>query len=139
MPSAEKHITFTEIHEIDVQIGIDHQIHRATMSQASHSEKDITWERRQKWAYQVVRGLSQLHAKGFVVGGLTSYAVPVIVDSTDSILFPFFKKKLATSGIRSNYYPPELLHCRSLPANMDEADRPDMTSKVDIFHLGLIL
>ena len=45
--------------------------------------QDITWERRQKWAYQIVDGISQLHDKGFVVGDLTTYSVPVIVDSTD--------------------------------------------------------
>ena len=100
---------------------------------------DITWERRQKWAYQIVRGLSQLHAKGFVVGGLTARSVPVVIESTDSILFPFFKKKVVTGRKVGNYYPPELLYCWSLPATMDLIDCPLMTSKVDIFHLGFLL
>ena len=101
--------------------------------------QDITWERRQKWAYQIVDGISQLHEKGFAVGGLTSYSVPVIVDSTDSILFPNFRRKLVPGLTIGNYYPPELLHCRSLPATTNEAGCPDTTSKMDIFHLGSLL
>ena len=72
--------------------------------------QDITWERRQKWAYQIVDGISQLHEKGFAVGGLISYSVPVIVDTTDSILFPKFRRKLVPGLTFGNYYHPESLH-----------------------------
>ena len=83
--------------------------------------QDITWERRQKWAYQIVDGISQLHEKGFAVGGLTSYSVPVVVDSTDSIRSSNFKRKLMPGLTLGNYYPPELLHCQSLPTTTNEA------------------
>ena len=38
----------------------------------------ISWERRERWAVQVVQGISQIHAHSFVVGGLTTYTWPLI-------------------------------------------------------------
>ena len=101
--------------------------------------QDITWKRRQKWAYQIVDGIRQLHAKGFAVGGLTSCSVPVIVDSTDSILFPYFNRKIVPGLAFGNYYSPESHHCRSLAVTTNKADCPVTTSKMDIFHLGSLL
>ena len=61
------------------------------------------------------------------------------MDSTDSILFPNFRRKLVPGLTIGNYYPPELLHCQSLPATTNEAVCPDTTSKMDIFHFGSLL
>ena len=46
----------------------------------------VSWERREQWAAQLVRGISQIHAHSFVVGGLHLWSVPVI-DDTDSVQF----------------------------------------------------
>ena len=61
------------------------------------------------------------------------------MDSTDSILFPYFNRKLVPGLAIGNYYPPELHHCRSLAVTTNEADCPATTSKMDVFHLGSLL
>jgi hypothetical protein len=98
----------------------------------------VSWQRREKWANQIVRGVSQIHAHSFVVGGLHTWTVPVI-DNTDSVQFWSFKERFVTGRIIGAYYPPEFLHVRDIPPTVDEADSPYLTSKTDIFHLGLIL
>lgn len=44
----------------------------------------ISWERREQWAIQLVRGIGRLHTHSFVVGGLHIWNVPVI-DHTDLV------------------------------------------------------
>ncbi|KAI4195136.1 MAG: hypothetical protein LQ346_003516 [Caloplaca aetnensis] len=97
------------------------------------------WERREKWAFQLVRGLSQIHRKGFVVGGMTIWAIPVVIDNTDSVQFWYFKKHVVAGRLVGAYYPPELRYVRDMPQTADGADCPPATSKMDIFHLGLLL
>ena len=82
---------------------------------------------------------SDSQERGFVVGGLTIYSIPVIIDMTDSVHFWSFKKKLVTGRIVGAYYPPELCHVRDMSPTTIEADIPYVTPKTDIFHLGLLL
>ena len=102
-------------------------------------QPSIPWERREKWAMQLIQGVSQIHRNGFVVGGLNVYSIPVIIDCTDSMNFWSFKKKFVTGRRVGAYYPPEHHYVRDMPIRMDEAQSPCVTSKTDIFHLGLIL
>ncbi|KAL8928215.1 MAG: hypothetical protein Q9208_001925 [Pyrenodesmia sp. 3 TL-2023] len=99
----------------------------------------IPWERREKWAFQVVRGLSQIHRKGFIVGGLTIWAIPVVIGNTDSVQFWYFKKHVVAGRTVGAYYPPEFRYVRDMSQTADAADCPPATSKMDIFHLGLLL
>ena len=46
----------------------------------------VSWERREKWAAQLVRGVDQVHVHGFVVGGLHIWDIPVI-DNSDAVQF----------------------------------------------------
>lgn len=56
-------------------------------------DPSIPWERREKWALQLIHGVSRMHEQGFVVGGLTFNAITLILDSTDSVLFWVFRKE----------------------------------------------
>ena len=99
----------------------------------------VPWERRAKWAVQLVTGIIRLHAKGFVVGGLTLWCIPVIIDSTVSVRFWSFKKKFVPGRIVGAYYPPEFRYVRNMSPTKKDTETPNVTSKTDIFHLGLLL
>lgn len=100
----------------------------------------IPWERRERWAKQIVEGVSQLHSKGFVVGTLSGGRSPVLVDDSDSIQFWYLESRFhVRRRSRSCYYPPEFRYVQSLSWTMNEEDCPEITSKTDIFHLGRLL
>ena len=98
----------------------------------------IQWERRERWAVQLIKAIGQIHAQGFVVGGLTAQTVPLI-DDTDSIRLWTFKERFVTGRKIGAYYPPEFRHVRNMSWTISEANCPRVTSKTDIFHLGLLL
>jgi serine/threonine protein kinase len=101
--------------------------------------QSIPWEHRERWARQLVEGVSQLHSKGFVVGTLVSSLSPVLIDDSNTIKFWYFKSKFNVGVRVEGYYPPEYLHFRNLSRTISEDQCPKVTSKTDIFHLGLIL
>ncbi|KAL8993481.1 MAG: hypothetical protein Q9169_006313 [Polycauliona sp. 2 TL-2023] len=98
----------------------------------------IAWERREKWAFQLIQGLSQMHRQGFVVGGLTTWAAPLIVEHTDSVQFWYLKQHVVAGQKFGAYYPSEFRYVRDMSPTADTADSPLVTSKMDIFHLGLM-
>ena len=102
------------------------------------ADPSVPWERREQWAAQLVRGISRLHAHSFVVGGLSTGNIPLI-DDMASVQFWSFKESFVTGRKIGAYYPPEFLYVRDMPQTVEEADRPKLTSKTDIFHLGLML
>ena len=59
----------------------------------------ITWDRREKWARQLVEGVFQVHNKDFVIGDLLSFWDPVIIDETDCVHFWHFTQKFVV-GVR---------------------------------------
>lgn len=99
----------------------------------------IPWERREKWARQVVEGVCQIHCKTFVVGTLSRGRTPIIVDSYDRVQFWSFEKQFVLGSGRDRYYPPEYAHFKNLSPSTSEAECPSMTQKADIFFLGMVL
>ncbi|KAI4156444.1 MAG: hypothetical protein L6R39_001115 [Caloplaca ligustica] len=110
---------------------------QSTMKEAPR-DASVSWGRREKWARQLIEGVSQVHSQGFVAGALDNFLAPTI-DISDNVNFRFFKKKFRTGRQSGCYYPPEFHHYRSLSSTLQEAECPDITSKTDIFHLGLRL
>lgn len=106
-----------------------------------HSAEDLSirWNRREKWAIQLIQGLSRIHEQGFTVGGLCSWKISLILNNTDSVLFWDFAERIIPGRTIGAYYPPELCYLRDMPPGTNEADRVHVTSKMDIFHLGLLL
>lgn len=101
-------------------------------------DRSITWKRREKWAKQLVESVSQIHSKGFVVGSLCTQP-PVIIDGSDCVQFWYFKQKFRMGRAGGANYPPEFGHFRNVSSITSEAKGPNVTSKTDIFQLGLIL
>ncbi|KAK0516928.1 hypothetical protein JMJ35_000083 [Cladonia borealis] len=102
------------------------------------ADPSVPWERRERWAAQLVQGISRLHAHSFLVGGLCTCNIPLI-DDTASVQFWSFRERFLTGRKTGAYYPPECLYIRDMPPTIEEADSPKLTSKTDIFHLGLML
>ena len=102
-------------------------------------DSSISLERREKWAFQLIQSVSHMHEQGFVLGGITIFSIPLILDSTDSIFFWIFRERIVPGRRVGAYYPPELLSLRDVSPTVDEADRLLVTSKMDIFHVGLLL
>ena len=109
---------------------------RGMLQAAANSS--ISWERREQWAAQLVRGMSRLHAHSFLVGGLYTCNIPFI-DDTASVQFWSFKERFEAVRKVGAYYPLEFLYVRDMPPTVEEIDSPNPTSKTDGFHLGLML
>lgn len=100
--------------------------------------RSITWKRREKWAKQLVEGVSRIHSRGFVVGTLCTQS-PILIDGSDCVQLWYFKQKFRMGRAGGCYYPPECRHFRHVSPTTNEAKSPNVTSKADIFHLGLVL
>ena len=99
----------------------------------------ISWERREKWARNLIEMVSLVHSKGFVVGTLSSLWRRFLVDDLDFLHFWTFKKRFFMGNVLGCYYPPEYLHFQNIPPSTYEAECPKITPKTDIYHLGLFL
>jgi hypothetical protein len=101
--------------------------------------RSIPWKRREKWARQLVEGISKVHFKGLIVGILSYLRLPVFVDSQDYIQFWRVQNKFSTGFVIRCYYPPEFRRFQNVSKFTPEAECPQVTSKTDIFQLGMVL
>ena len=99
----------------------------------------IAFVRREKWAAQLFQGVAQIHEQGLVVGGLTIFTTPLVLEHTDTALFRMFRNRIIPGRTVGSYYPPEFRHLRHISPQLDEKDWPCATSKTDVFHLGQLL
>lgn len=99
----------------------------------------IPWERREKWAKQLIEGISQINSQGFVVGTLFSGRSPLLVDDADSLLFWHFRSSFHAGSIGTSYPPEFCLDTAHSHRIMKEDKCLKLTSKTDIFHLGALL
>lgn len=102
------------------------------------ADPSLSWERRERWAVQPIRGISLIHSQCLVCGGLTVRQRPVI-DDTDSVRFWNFKEKFIPGRTVGAYYPPEFHYVRKMSPLVKDADLPCVSTKTDIFHLGMLL
>ena len=102
-------------------------------------DPSVSWSRRQKWARQLIESIAYLHFQGLVAGVICAYRMPVILDNSDDVHFWYFRNIFAVGREQGGYYPPEYQHLRTASPTMTEAQCPKLTTKTDIFHLGLIL
>lgn len=101
--------------------------------------RPLPWTRRERWARQLLECVSEAHSKGFVIGTLMRYGAPVVIDRTDSILMWHFKSKFPVGNQPNLYYPPEFKHYRYASQATSEADSSDISTKTDLYQLGLLL
>ncbi len=112
---------------------------RKNLSQALE-DLSVPWAQRERWAKQLVEGVSQLHDRGFVVGTLLADRSTVIIEESNSIQFWYLKSRFhAGNSHISGYYPPEFRHLSKLSRTTNENQCPNISSKTDIYHLGLAL
>ena len=100
----------------------------------------IPWDRRAKWARQLVQAVSEAHSKGLVIGTLWYTRTSILVDDLDCIQLWRFAQRFyfGYSGCR-HLYPPEFVHLRPISRLASWVECPYITPKTDIFHLGEIL
>ena len=100
--------------------------------------KRISWERREKWAREIIEGVSQVHSKSFVIGSWLAKTASscLAIDSTDSVFLQRFHYNITDdcAGSGEGYLPPEY-RCLPFYPGMTLAATP----KTDIFHLGIVL
>ena len=96
----------------------------------------LPWARRERWARQLLECVCEAHSKGFVIGHIRSAGV---IKGTDSILLWHFSSKFSMGYNFDFYYPPEFQHYKYASKGVSEADAGDITTKTDLYHLGLLL
>jgi hypothetical protein len=102
---------------------------------AENSGKPVALERREKWCRQIVQGVAEVHAKGFVIGllgGALKYRVGINGDD-NAVLYEFFERIFLYDKATIALLPPE--YDRSTLAKGSIAALP----QTDIYQLGLVL
>ena len=89
----------------------------------------LSWERREKWAKQIVKGLSEIHEAGFVQGDFT--LSNIVVDQNDNAKIIDINRR----GCPVGWEPPEISKL------IENGQRISMYIgvKSDIFQLGMVL
>lgn len=93
------------------------------------STNSLPWHRRERWAYQIVRGLSEIHEASFVQGDFT--LSNIVIDSEDDAKIIDINRR----GCPIGWEPPELL--RAIRSGQRISMRIGVKS--DIFQLGMVL
>ena len=90
---------------------------------------DLEWHRREKWAKQIVEGLSDIHEAGFVQGDFT--LSNIVIDANDDAVIIDINRR----GCPVGWEPPEL------GMLIDSGQRIGMCIgvKTDLYQLGMVL
>lgn len=89
----------------------------------------LPWHRRERWAYQIVQGLSEIHEGGFTQGDFT--LSNIVIDSDDNAKVIDINRR----GCPIGWEPPELLQLVRSGRSVSMFIGP----KSDIFQLGMVL
>ncbi|KAK5163919.1 uncharacterized protein LTR77_010314 [Saxophila tyrrhenica] len=94
-----------------------------------HNTSQLPWHRREKWAKQIVQGLSDIHEAGFVQGDFT--LSNIVLDAADNAVIIDINRR----GCPVGWEPPELGRL------IDSGQRIGMCIgvKTDIYQLGMVL
>ena len=103
------------------------------------SNPDISWTQREQWARQLLIAVQEVHSKGWVVGTLIRNPMPIVVRRTNTVQLWSFKRTFQMGYTGGSYYPPEHRHLRWASKAISDTDSTEVSSKTDIFHLGLLL
>ena len=103
------------------------------------SNPDISWTQREQWARQLLIAVQAIHSKGWVVGTLIRNPMPIVVRRTNTVQLWSFKRTFQMGYTGGSYYPPEHCHLRWASRAISDADSTVISSKADVFHLGLLL
>lgn len=101
--------------------------------------RQVSWDRREKWARQMIEAVANAHARGLVFGTLYYRRMACLVDNSDRLWFWRFEKKFKLGYTLGCHYPPEFSYFREMSQGITEAECPNITPKTDIYHLGMAL
>jgi serine/threonine protein kinase len=89
----------------------------------------MAWARRERWEVQIVEGLADIHACGFIHGGLT--LSDIVVDGSDNAIIIDINR----SGCPVGWEPREIIPmlCNNLRISMF------IGQKSDLFQIGMVL
>ena len=92
-------------------------------------DKHLPWPRREKWAKQIVQGLSDIHECGFVQGDFT--LSNIVIDRNDDAKLIDINRR----GCPVGWEPPEFRHV------LDSGQKISMRigNKSDLYQLGMVL
>ncbi|KZM20608.1 ATP binding [Ascochyta rabiei] len=108
---------------------ISYAEHGALVDMIYDFKHQLHWERREKWARQIVEGLSEIHEAGFVQGDFT--LSNIVIDGRDDAKIIDINRR----GCPVGWEPPEL-------ANLIESGQRIsiyIGVKSDLFQLGMVL
>lgn len=103
---------------------------KGAMIDLLYEEKgSLSWSRRERWAYQIIRGLSEIHEASFVQGDLT--LSNVVIDEHDDAKIIDINRR----GCPVGWEPPEM---KGLIANNQKVGMY-IGVKSDLYQLGMVL
>ena len=102
------------------------------------ADRHIPWARREKWARQLVETIREVHSKNLVVGTLWLSKSSIMIDEFDCLHLWRFKNKFNPGYGAGLFYPPEFLYLEHTPPPKTVTDYPNITTKTDLFHLGIV-
>ena len=89
----------------------------------------ISWTRRMKWAYQIIKALRDIHLHNIICGSLTLSAIGINADDEAKIL------RVGRGGCPVGWEPPELLKLMASGRSISN----HVGARTDIFQLGMVL
>ncbi|KAH7070712.1 hypothetical protein BKA63DRAFT_83365 [Paraphoma chrysanthemicola] len=106
----------------------------AVIANHRRERQPVTWERKIKWAEQIIGGLAAFHAHNSTICGLRTYSAAVCVDSDDDVVVQGLSHASHPSVHQnSGLTPPEYRN------ETYELSDGHVDTKFDIFQLGLLL
>ena len=106
----------------------------------TESSEVIPWERRERWARQIVEAVGCAHSKGFVIGTLgLAWRFSILIDHMDCVCLWQFKSKIVPHRTPHNYTPELHGSANTGAHSRAETGRLDITSKTDLYNLGRVL
>ncbi|KAH7086514.1 hypothetical protein FB567DRAFT_72668 [Paraphoma chrysanthemicola] len=99
-----------------------------------------SWEERAMFAQKLIKIISQVHSKGYIVGTLQRRRLPVVVDTHGSLYLCRLETTLTPGSVQQMTDPPEYCaYWGSCDKSTSDHDAPKLTPEFDIYQLGLIL
>jgi hypothetical protein len=96
--------------------------------------RPIAWDRREKWCRQLIRGVAEVHSRGFVIGSLgNAVKSRIYVDSEDNVVLHRFQTFSNFDQLSAGGLPPERRHLEVTEGSFTA------TPQTDLYQLGLIL
>ncbi|KAI0165377.1 hypothetical protein GGR52DRAFT_585411 [Hypoxylon sp. FL1284] len=104
------------------------------LSKAIKSGRPVSWQRRERWCKQIIKGIAAVHSQDFRIGVLAeALSTAIYIDDQDTAVLCNFQKEFPYQNTRSAVTPPECRHLALTNGSMAA------TAQTDIYQLGLLI